>query len=475
MIGEGKDGFPRTITEHDNKPESGTIAEIQKEDADNSYLGGFSNFSWVSSYASVEDFGFEAPERIIVTPKYGDSDWPIKTLDSSEDICLSYLDLLPRKTISVGPDFQADVPEWCPHDAQDRYVYSDSAEMSPLYSQAYGPNLDDNLNIDNKFSGSCIIPMPEEEQHVCNGDGIEDFRNFCCCKDPGSLECVDLHIAEVREDLLREIGQERFVKLGFCNMGDIVAEKWSEEEQQLFQEVVFSNPSSAGKNFWNHLSAVFPSRTKQEIVSYYFNVFMLRRRAHQNRCDSMDIDSDDDEWQESDAEYEISGEDEVSDEDEVCQVHDEISDDRSRESVSDVVSYDESEAVGCAKGIVKVSETFPEKYINNYRASNVFQSYEKTLLDEMGYHDISNHSFISSNTRHEDSGPQASRLNLEYSQSFTAPSNEAVAEGGHEFGLGQCDAKVWDDYLTCPKNDFEFLPTSNMIEEVFGVGSWNNF
>ncbi|EEF48646.1 hypothetical protein RCOM_1750560 [Ricinus communis] len=32
-----------------------------------------------------------------------------------------------------------------------------------------------------------------------------------------------------------------------------------------------------------------------EIVSYYFNVFMLRRRAVQNRSNFLDIDSDDDE------------------------------------------------------------------------------------------------------------------------------------------------------------------------------------
>ena len=45
---------------------------------------------------------------------------------------------------------------------------------------------------------------------------------------------------------------------------------------------------------------VFPSRTKKDIVSYYFNVFMLKVRAEQNRLDPRNIDSDDDEWQGSD-------------------------------------------------------------------------------------------------------------------------------------------------------------------------------
>lgn len=46
------------------------------------------------------------------------------------------------------------------------------------------------------------------------------------------------------------------------------------------------------------LEAALLSRTKHEIVSYYFNVFVLRRRATQNRSLILDIDSDDVEWHE---------------------------------------------------------------------------------------------------------------------------------------------------------------------------------
>lgn len=78
-------------------------------------------------------------------------------------------------------------------------------------------------------------------------------------------------------------------------MGESVSEKWTKEEEQTFQDLVNMNPISSNKKFWNYLSVAFPSRRKKELVSYYFNVFVLRRRAFQNRLDPDNIDSDDDE------------------------------------------------------------------------------------------------------------------------------------------------------------------------------------
>ncbi|CAI9281484.1 unnamed protein product [Lactuca saligna] len=148
-------------------------------------------------------------------------------------------------------------------------------------------------------------------------------------------------------------------------MGESVANKWSEEDEHLFHEVVYSNPVSFGKNFWNHLSEVFPSRSNHEIVGYYFNVFMLRIRAEQNRFDPMNADSDDDEWQGS----------------------------------------DESE------------ET--EKYDSGEHGNGI----EDSIVDE-----------------------------------YFEPS----------------DHRDWDvGYFSCSRTKSDFLPTGSMIEEVFGVESWN--
>lgn len=104
---------------------------------------------------------------------------------------------------------------------------------------------------------------------------------------------------EARQRLRETLGQDMFEKLGFCDMGEEVADKWSEDEEHAFDEVVLSYPASLDKNFWDHLSGIFPSRTKKDLVSYYFNVFMLRKRAEQNRFDPLNIDSDNDEWQRS--------------------------------------------------------------------------------------------------------------------------------------------------------------------------------
>ncbi|KAJ6734803.1 DNA BINDING PROTEIN [Salix purpurea] len=94
-------------------------------------------------------------------------------------------------------------------------------------------------------------------------------------------------------------------------MGEVIANKWTGEEEQAFHEVVLSNPVSLRKNFWDHLPSTFPSRTKKELVSYYFNVFMLQKRADQNRFDPLNIDSDDDEWQKNEGEAVEEDEDSV--------------------------------------------------------------------------------------------------------------------------------------------------------------------
>ncbi|MFS7981485.1 putative transcription factor MYB family [Helianthus anomalus] len=156
-------------------------------------------------------------------------------------------------------------------------------------------------NNDDKFLGSCVIPMPESYSTVSTDFAVGKGRNDCFCEECGSLRCVGQHISEARENLRVNIGHERFSALGFDSMGDVVACEWTEEDEQLFHEIVYSNPVSLGKNFWEKLEETFPSRTNQEIVSYYFNVFVLQRRAGQNRLDPVNADSDDEELQVTDS------------------------------------------------------------------------------------------------------------------------------------------------------------------------------
>lgn len=117
---------------------------------------------------------------------------------------------------------------------------------------------------------------------------------MCLCEDVESVECVRLHIDEERQRLRDEIG-DAFTAWKFDEMGEVLADQWTKEEQHVYKTLVKLNPVSLEKNFWDQLPLAFPSKGMKELVSYYFNVFILRRRAMQNRLHGEKIDSDDDE------------------------------------------------------------------------------------------------------------------------------------------------------------------------------------
>ncbi|KAJ0253368.1 hypothetical protein HA466_0110660 [Hirschfeldia incana] len=185
------------------------------------------------------------------------------------DYDVDWCQFSPRKQVPIGSDYQADIPECVKEEVSEEQV----------------------------MGGECVIPIPDRETEVFE---IGKGRKECICVDKGSIRCVQQHIMESREGLFGTIGYERCLNIGLGEMGEEVAGKLTEEEEDLFHEVVYSNPVSLDRDFWKHLKSAFPSRTMKDIVSYYFNVFILRRRAVQNRSRSLDVDSDDDEWQ---AEY----------------------------------------------------------------------------------------------------------------------------------------------------------------------------
>ncbi|CAH1431486.1 unnamed protein product [Lactuca virosa] len=192
-------------------------------------------------------------------PEFFEFNMPRRQLVHFDDTYSSILNNSPRKQVPIGPDHQADVPDFDPDLAR---------------------NLSENRE---KSSLGVIVNSPPSETE-------------CKCLDSGSIRCVQQHINEVRLKLKNSLGLDKFIDLGLHEMGEEVSHNWTDEEQQLFQDVVYSNPVSLGRRFWEQLSIAFRSRTKKELVSYYFNVFMLRRRAVQNRSNLLEIDSDDDEW-----------------------------------------------------------------------------------------------------------------------------------------------------------------------------------
>lgn len=340
---------------------------------------------WVTSSPRKEGVGSEAPGH--VTSEYFSLDCPTRKLTHSEELYSFLLDHPSRKPIPIGADHQADIS------TLDRWDTKTS----------------DNDDED-KFVGTCVLPMPESGQPDGN---VGNGRTDCSCIDVGSVRCVRQHILEAREELRTKLGQDKFLALGLCDMGEEVAEKWSEEEEQLYHEAVFSNPASLGRNFWHNLDTVFPIRTRKDIVSYYFNVFMLRKRAEQNRHDPLNVDSDDDEWPDRDDCGDNNGpEEEEDDEDSVVES--------------------------------------PDENISN----PMFQLPASTPWDERGNDDVEDDSCTSSDT---------------------GPGSQMKVDNGHGYVLEPpCYGKVWDSgYMNFPKNQGDFLPTCNMIEEVFGNGAWN--
>ncbi|TMW95763.1 hypothetical protein EJD97_008383 [Solanum chilense] len=118
-------------------------------------------------------------------------------------------------------------------------------------------------------------------------------QSSCDCRFPGSAECNRFHIADQRYKFSRELGP-LFTLWRFHKMGEEVSLSWTDEDQEKFKVCI--KPSVSQKNnVWRNFKELFPSKTRNMLVSYYFNVFLIRRRTYQNRVTPKDLDSDDDE------------------------------------------------------------------------------------------------------------------------------------------------------------------------------------
>ncbi|KAE9595502.1 putative transcription factor & chromatin remodeling ARID family [Lupinus albus] len=180
----------------------------------------------------------------------------------------SGIDGCPEVRTPVGPSHQAKVPEWT-------CITSES---------------------DSKWLGTQIWPSQKGNSRILiERDPIGKGRQDTCgCSVPGSVECVRFHIAEKRGRVRLELGGA-FYLWNFDKIGEEVKDLWTEEEEKRFKDVVGPDPLPEGYYFWDHIFRSFPKKSRADLVSYYFNVFLLQRRAYQNRHTPEDIDSDDDE------------------------------------------------------------------------------------------------------------------------------------------------------------------------------------
>lgn len=152
------------------------------------------------------------------------------------------------------------------------------------------------LDSDTKWLGTRVWPLENEEaldDDTLGNDMIGKGRPDCCSCDilvSGSVECIRFHIAEKRMELKRDLG-DVFFHWRFNKMGEEVSLRWSEREEKKFKEMMISDPEC----FWQNAKRSFRGKKREELVSYYFNVFLINRRRYQNRVTPRQIDSDDEE------------------------------------------------------------------------------------------------------------------------------------------------------------------------------------
>ncbi|KAK4773354.1 hypothetical protein SAY87_028373 [Trapa incisa] len=383
-------------------------------------------------------------------PEYFYPDHGVRTLARHKDIYSLHFQHPPLKPVHIGSDYQADIPSWDPHEAKKKSSYiCSTSKVVPDY--------------ENKgLSVSSVVAMPDTESFQ---DEVGAGRSECSCYDKDSIRCVRQHIVEAREKLRRNIGSGEFEDFGFLDMGEQVADKWTAEEEVLFLEIVFYNPPSIGRDFWNILSSTFPSRTKREIVSYYFNVFMIRRRAEQNRFDPLNADSDNDEWRLSDEDTDDS----VVESPERC-----IGMNDSLEN--DVDEYDEDAENDSYNNQGRLAFEMADKDHVNEQDGHTTSKFEEKNYDDRMDRDHQEARDDSCTSFDNGLAPASSGTHLKVDNSDRWPSGCNMlsnSSSGHEYGLEPCDAKLWDvGYVSRPKGEVNFLPTC-MIEEVFGDKSWN--
>uniref|UniRef100_A0A3Q7GXL2 Myb-like domain-containing protein n=1 Tax=Solanum lycopersicum TaxID=4081 RepID=A0A3Q7GXL2_SOLLC len=427
-----------------------TAVPVSSEKAiETSIHGSASNSSWTSSSTSEEDIRSEVPFHVLTASKYYSSDPPFRVVIHPMEVYSPLFNNPPRKSVPIGPDFQAELPEWGAYDSKNISVKESTQESSNLPSQALESDFVDHHDEENKLAGTCIIPMPKLESPADHEENVGAGRIGCSCGDAGSFGCVRLHIMEAREKLKAAL--------------------------------------ALGKNFWDHLAVEFPSRSKRDLVSYYFNVFILRKRAKQNRFDPSNIDSDNDEWQEIDDDVVATGA-QMTDDDEDSVVESPIYQNYPGHNeiyVTEKQAYDEEAGVAtledyqtinfCRRKVLSdVSKACPDELIdNNSSCGHNIQPLDRHHSNEVGNHDVEDNSCTTDAAGASSDTPQVKTDDCKHWASHFAG---VGIDSGHDFVMEPSNGKEWDmgGYLSCPKNEVDLLPTCSMIEEVFGDEAWSS-
>ncbi|KEH21094.1 hypothetical protein MtrunA17_Chr8g0387161 [Medicago truncatula] len=174
-----------------------------------------------------------------------------------------------RRPISVKSDVlvQAEVPQW----------------TGVVYES------------DSKWLGTQVWPVKDDSKPTTETDLVgRGRRGKCSYNVQGSVDCVRLHIAANRTKLKLELGSA-FYHWGFDKMGEEVSLRWTADEEKRFKDAMRLKIPSQNKSFWNNPSIYFRRKTRKDMVSYCFNVYLIQLRSYRNRVNPKTVDCNNEE------------------------------------------------------------------------------------------------------------------------------------------------------------------------------------
>ncbi|KAL3536489.1 hypothetical protein ACH5RR_004950 [Cinchona calisaya] len=177
--------------------------------------------------------------------------------------------------VPVGARFQADVPDW----------------TGPCNDGGYDSE-------SSRWLGTRVWPIERRGTKITTRVVGKGRPESCSCLSRGSMECVRRHILEERLLLLCDVGPA-FFSWKLDEMGEAVSKSWTLEEQNNFESFARTKVLSNGKDLLKHALKCFPSKSRKEIISYYLNVFIPRRMSLQTRSSFSQVDTDEDEVENS--------------------------------------------------------------------------------------------------------------------------------------------------------------------------------
>ncbi|CAA0400543.1 unnamed protein product [Arabidopsis thaliana] len=183
-----------------------------------------------------------------------------------------------RPAIPIGPRFQAEIPVWIAPTKKGKF---------------YGSPGDSNTL---RWLGTGVWPTYSLKKTVHSKKVGEGRSDSCSCASPRSTNCIKRHKKEAQELLEKEINRA-FSTWEFDQMGEeIVLKSWTAKEERRFEALVKKNPLSSSDGFWEFASNAFPQKSKKDLLSYYYNVFLIKRMRLLKSSAANHIDSDDDHY-----------------------------------------------------------------------------------------------------------------------------------------------------------------------------------